>query len=470
MKVQCHHCSKKYTLPPERVAGRILKIRCRQCSNLFEVDGSQIVLTEINAKHDDSSSPNKQSTSGVSVQLRTQELSAIELPVKPVQMASHLTQSTPDTKSDSSLTATLTRGSQSTAAKFEKPLSVEVSQSAQEWMESVMSDVDRPITREIKLGEITGHRSLPPEKRSSNLVWLFAIIIVLGLGYLVTQIGSPTRSKPKVLSLNLKTNTSLSNASGDSNSAVGFVPSEKASIETSDIKEPTELKQESQKLVSPKKGTGKKKKKSSKAGLKDLNQALSDLKKSKLSTSSPSKIEIEGNLEGARKRNTLSAKSSTKKSKSKATLSLDTSKKKARSKAKRQSKKSKDTKKSALRMKQAKKTKYSKPSKKKTSSKRSGKGLDRSTVSTIMNQNSSGLENCYRKALKKDSSFGEVRTRLKFRVSPNGRVNRKTISLSGVYRRTRLESCIQNTVVRWYFPKAAGETPVKYPLNFTPGF
>ena len=164
MKVQCHHCSKKYTLPPERVAGRILKIRCRQCSNLFEVDGSQIVLTEITTKQNDSSSPNNQSTSGVSVQLRTQELSAIELPVKPVQIPSHLTQSTPDAKSNINLTATSTGGHQSTADENEKPLSVEVSQSAQEWMKSVMSDVDRPITREIKLDEITGHRSLPPEK------------------------------------------------------------------------------------------------------------------------------------------------------------------------------------------------------------------------------------------------------------------------------------------------------------------
>ena len=76
-------------------------------------------------------------------------------------------------------------------------------------MESVMSDVDRPITREIKLNEITGHRSLPPESRSSNLIWLSAIIVLLGLGYFITQISGPVREKPKVLTLTLSTDHSL---------------------------------------------------------------------------------------------------------------------------------------------------------------------------------------------------------------------------------------------------------------------
>ena len=468
MKVQCNHCGKKYTLPAERVAGRILKIRCRQCSNLFEVDGSQIVLTEPVPNQETSSPPN-QSDSGVSAQLRTQEFSAIDL-------ASQVSQPSNDVDAAKTLPTT-----QPTSGSAQSPhhqsnvnqLSVEVSQSAQEWMESVMSDVDRPITREIKLNEITGHRSLPPESRSSNLIWLSAIIVLLGLGYFITQISGPVREKPKVLTLTLSTDHSLVKEPvkepaelSEPTQANSKLDPLTQPIEDKVSTEPKKAVQKS-KATTSKRITPQKKKKETKAQFKSLNKALDDLKKSNLSASTTAKIEIEGNLDSDRKQasrsSSLSNKKSKKKSKPKASQTSKSAKKqKAQKSKKAKSKKSKS--------KQAKRSKSPKSSRKKAVSRKSGKGLDYSTISTIMNQNSGGLENCYRKALKKDSSFGEVRTRLKFRVSPEGRVARKTISLTGVYRRTRLESCIQNTVVRWYFPKAKGETPVRYPLTFTPGF
>ena len=464
MKVQCNHCGKKYTLPAERVAGRILKIRCRQCSNLFEVDGSQVVLTEPVPSQEIVSPPNH-SDSGVSAQLQTQEFSAIDL-------ANQVGQS-----STSIDTAQTLPTAQATSSSPQSPhhqpnvnqLSVEVSQSAQEWMASVMSDVDRPITREIKLNEITGHRSLPPESRSSNLIWLSAIVVLLGLGYLITQISGPIREKPKVLTLRLSTNPSLVKETAELNEPAQTNRQLDPSAQSIEDKVSTESKTiQKSKETTAKRITPLKKKKETKAQFKDLNQALDDLKKSSLTASTSAKIEVEGNLNSDRKQasksSNLSKKKSNKKSKSKASQTAKSTKNKKAKQA--NSKKLKTT----VKSKQTKRSKPSKSSRKKTVSKKNGKGLDYSTISTIMNQNAGGLENCYRKALKKDSSFGAVRTRLKFRVSPQGRVARKTISLSGVYRRTRLESCIQNTVVRWYFPKAKGETPVKYPLTFTPGF
>lgn len=484
MKVQCSHCEKKYTLPPERVAGRILKIRCRQCSNLFEVDGSQITLTTISNEAQLESGSNQGSDSGVSMQLRTQEFSAIDLPNKPLLGTASASSSAPlsNPSSPSGLDTTQKPAIEVPSSvdinknqATENQLSVEVSQSAQDWMESVMSDVDRPITREIKLNEITGHRTLPPETRSTNWIWLAAVMLLLGLGYLVTQINGPTRDTPKVLSLKLDVQ---SDASTLNNASASVDQTTTADLDT----EPSDLKPkalEEADVVENKVAQTKAindKKESTKAQLKELNQVISGLKASEDTTQEDKKLEISGNLESARKQASQHSQAKVKVAKNtklkKAQPSTKDVQPKARAKKSRTAKKS-----SAAKKRSAKNaTKKSKPTKKRsnttkrTSSKKNGKGLDRRTISTVMNQNASGLENCYRKTLKKDPSFGEVRTRLKFKVTPQGRVNRSSISLSGVYRKTRLESCIQNTVVRWYFPKAEGETPVRYPLNFKPGF
>ena len=174
-----------------------------------------------------------------------------------------------------------------------------------------------------------------------------------------------------------------------------------------------------------------------------------------------SPLTLEGDLSSAREAMSNKGKAKGSKVGKSSSLSVDSPKKKS---PKKKSSKKKSSKKKSPKKKSSKKTKRS------SSARKSGGGLDRSTVATVLNQNGRGLEHCYRRALKKDPAFGEVNTRLNFMVNPNGRVSRSTIKLSGVYRKTRLESCIQNTVVRWYFPKAKGKTPVRYPLRFRPGF
>ncbi len=41
MKHTCEHCSTRYELPDDRVRGRVLKVRCRTCTCVMRVTGSQ---------------------------------------------------------------------------------------------------------------------------------------------------------------------------------------------------------------------------------------------------------------------------------------------------------------------------------------------------------------------------------------------------------------------------------------------
>ena len=37
VKVKCSHCGARYSLPEQRIRGRVLKIRCKSCGEVFEV-------------------------------------------------------------------------------------------------------------------------------------------------------------------------------------------------------------------------------------------------------------------------------------------------------------------------------------------------------------------------------------------------------------------------------------------------
>jgi hypothetical protein len=516
MRVQCNHCDKKYTLPKERVAGRILKIRCRQCSELFQVDGSSIVLSSAPSvappvpslpPSAPSLAPRGSSLAprGPSLAPRGPSLappgpslappgpslappvSSLAPPVPslappvpslapPVSSAAPIESLPPELTPHIELsTATEPKAS---SVSTQSALSVEVSKSAQEWMESVMSDVDRPITQEIKIDEITGHRSLPPEKRSNGAIFGVITLLICGAVYVMTQVSTAPRSTPQVVSLNLEahsegksidktTSKPIANdeiADQLKSDKVALLPIHKETEGSKQTIEPiVQTSKDAKATVSPVKPAKtkpkakpkakpkKRDKTRNKSSLEEFTRTLSTAK-----TEGSKELKFEGDLSGAR------ANSKSRTNKPAATGKVVEAKLANRSSSrKKHSKKS-----SSARVKKAERN-STKTSRK--SSKR-GKGLDRSTISSVMNQNAGGLEHCYRKSLKKDSSFGAVKTRLKLIVGTGGRVARKTISLSGKYRNTRLESCIKNTVVRWYFPKAPGETPVRYPLNFSPGF
>jgi predicted Zn finger-like uncharacterized protein len=43
MQFVCNNCKAKYEIPPDRITGRILKIRCRECGNVIEIRGDAIL-------------------------------------------------------------------------------------------------------------------------------------------------------------------------------------------------------------------------------------------------------------------------------------------------------------------------------------------------------------------------------------------------------------------------------------------
>jgi predicted Zn finger-like uncharacterized protein len=43
MKHLCEHCGQKYAIPDERLAGKVLKVRCQKCTGVMLVDGSSLV-------------------------------------------------------------------------------------------------------------------------------------------------------------------------------------------------------------------------------------------------------------------------------------------------------------------------------------------------------------------------------------------------------------------------------------------
>lgn len=462
MKVECHHCQKKYTLPQERVAGRILKIRCRQCSELFEVDGSEIKLNESSINQGEGQAAlhvGKQDETQAPA-LKTMEYSAIstaELDSLRAKALQNEPQMTPPPSSNSLNSNALA-------------LSVEVSQSAQEWMESVMSDVDRPITQEIRVEEITGHHALPPPAKSSAPLFVALGLSLAAGGYFLLQVPSTQRVSPTVVTLNLndlpaqKEGKSDISANQDLDDKLTSEGSPTELTATADQGDSAELEKNSNSKM-PNSETNEKA-----PSFEEMSKTLA-LAKSESRNPSP---ELEGDLSAAR----VQAKKDLKTQVTVQTKTEETAQNKPKSKSQNMPKESPKTKGISAIKRNDKSSKVrsaskrsSKPSRStKRSTQSSGKGLDKATIATVMNQNGSGLQHCYQTTLKRDPNFGEVNTRLNFTVEPTGRVSRSTIKLSGVYRNTRLESCIQNTIIRWYFPKAEGNTPVRYPLRFRQGF
>lgn len=492
MRVQCPHCGKKYTLPDARVAGRILKIRCRQCKELFEIDGSDISVEELER------TATTMMASAISLEeamkTRVNQVAAPQVapPAPPAPPASLLQAQvapvTPEhTTQDGQEPEKEVRSVDPAPSQGQPhPLAVEVSESAQEWMTSVMSDVDRPMTQDIRIDEITGIRSLPPQRTSNAAVLMTAVFGLLALGGALYWFATTQSSvRRDLLSVEVPVMT------GDVDTQSGRVATltsgdQPSSSESKPSTEELDTKQEVKDEVVPTSSKARTQSTKSKSKVKDDMADLSGALKSLASSAGSTPSQLEGQLVAAT--GTTSQASELKASRVKKKPSKRQSKSKAKTKPKPKGKTKKVDRKTKSRSKSkasAKaKAKAKAPSKKrkkasaqsKAKSKRSvrrkskGKGLDRSTIARIMQENASGLQYCYQKILKRDPQFGEVNTSLRFRVGTNGRVSRSTISLSGVFKRTRLESCIQNTVQRWYFPSASGDTPVRYPLRFSPGY
>ena len=470
MRVQCHHCDKKYTLPAARVAGRILKIRCRQCQSLFTVDGSDLKVPEhlSNTVLDvarlvaDSDSRVSDGQSAGHDHVTTRDDSYLQVTASSTG---------PESTSSAPSAAHATMTSQGEAPQ-EEMFQIEVSHTTREWMDEVIADAERPLTREMKVVELEAS-----PRRSSGAS------LLLGLGGLViaafaaaSVFNAPPKTTPPPLNLEVPEPAALDERAG----LIQQPQSERADGDERADTSVDVVHGKGQASIQSATLTSQRTSKKQSSDLKELTQALD--------TPAPAAIDAVTGLDAsasAARSDQASAKNTAKSSKDKKLVAYksleESSKKGAKKSSKKGAKKSskKGAKKSSKkgvkkrakkRVKKTSRTKKRGRPKSASSQKGRGKGLSKSTISTIIQQRAGGLRNCYQKVLKRDPNIGRVRTNLNFIVNPEGRVARSTVRLSRKYRSSRLEKCIQNIVVRWYFPKASGSSKVRYPLTLSPGF
>jgi hypothetical protein len=338
-------------------------------------------------------------------------------------------------------------------------LQIEMSQTTQTWMNEVIADAERPLTQEINILTLEEHSS--SSKSKMGALWLSVLVAIVAA--VVFSMNITEQAPPPKLSLDVDKHDI---------EKVNLEPSVTMDI-SPQIKTPAE---EAIHATVSKSGLKSTRQKITKTDtLKDLTQALS--------APEQSKIDAITGLEEIAKAERVTQDQRTSSSAAQTKAQTKVSAQRTRSKTSKKAKSaitSKPRKKSTRRAttKKSKKTQpkkrvssKSRTTKKKSRPKRArGEGLSKSTISGFIQQRAGGLRSCYQKVLKRDPEIGRVRTNLNFIIGTEGRVSRSTIRLSRKYKNSRLEKCIQNIVTRWYFPKASGESKVRYPLNLSPGF
>ena len=428
MRFQCDQCQKIYKLPDERVRGRILKIRCKQCQHLMTIKGpaqSELTPSSDELKAQKTIPDHSGAQLGViGLDSTTENIPAISIS-KPVDPSTH----------------------------------------------------DREIKHESARREMmensVDHRGTSP-KRSPIMAVMYAILVIGALGgglfiYNPDVFTPPSEEHTKWV----KDAIDIKPQSVSGGSLIALDASISALKKSSDATEGTTGEDDSNKATQaddhlkaqakPTVETANKVERAQ-ASVAKAKKKSKPLKYSKGEVSTSVRSLKTAPKKSTKKNGTSSeAKSKTKPKPKRKRKAKAKAKAKVKSKTKIKAKAKTKTK-TKTRAKVAKKT----PKKRARSSK--GPGLPNSTVQQIVRQNSGGIQYCYNKARKKDPNMGDVRTNLSFRILPEGMVNTSRISLSGVYRKSRLEGCIRMSVSRWRFPTAKGETKVRYPLNFKAGF
>lgn len=96
----------------------------------------------------------------------------------------------------------------------------------------------------------------------------------------------------------------------------------------------------------------------------------------------------------------------------------------------------------------------------------SGTGLSAGQLSKVVLKQRKNLQRCYETALRKAPSDDPVKLVVEIKVSPAGNVQKTTITGNGLM---GMEVCIQRSVKTWRFPSAGASSTVKFPLLFQPG-
>lgn len=93
-------------------------------------------------------------------------------------------------------------------------------------------------------------------------------------------------------------------------------------------------------------------------------------------------------------------------------------------------------------------------------------GLTSSQLSKVVLKQRKNLQRCYETALRQSPSDDAVRLDVEITVSPSGNVTKTKVTGNGL---NGMDRCIQRSVKMWRFPKAGDSSKVKFPLLFQPG-
>ena len=96
-------------------------------------------------------------------------------------------------------------------------------------------------------------------------------------------------------------------------------------------------------------------------------------------------------------------------------------------------------------------------------------GLDRDIIRRIVRAHINEVRYCYNEGLERDPDL-RGRVSIRFKITPNGRVGETSVEASSLGD-TKVETCVEQAVQRWKFPKPQnGESVVvTYPFVLSPG-
>ena len=143
MRFQCEFCQAPYVLPDERVRGKVLKIRCRQCNGIMTVRGPQKEALNADQTLPDPSTPSSVSSTPLT---SSQNIPALQTQTQPDQPATEVKAST----SKESIPA-LQKLDSPLPDHSEDQVGRTLPKPTEEWLEEMEKDLDRPITQKVNL-------------------------------------------------------------------------------------------------------------------------------------------------------------------------------------------------------------------------------------------------------------------------------------------------------------------------------
>jgi len=95
--------------------------------------------------------------------------------------------------------------------------------------------------------------------------------------------------------------------------------------------------------------------------------------------------------------------------------------------------------------------------------------LTSNQVKTVVNRNKRGVQSCYERALKQGEAPDDKDLRVDFKLTVGSSGMVKNVLIRGAGSRyPNLTTCLKRSVTKWVFPSSSGDSPVEFPFVFTP--